>query len=86
MDLFHVKILNLPNSKDHEGVLNDHKHQITQTLKYLITTGLKFYLGAQVKMLKQINGDTVNVHFSTSATILLKSSNIQCTASYQHVS
>ena len=86
MDLFHVKILNLPNSKDHEGVLNDHKHQITQTLKYLITTGLEFYLGAQVKMLKQINGDIVNVYFSTSATILLKSSNIQCTASYQHVS
>ena len=61
MDLFHVKILNLPNSKDHEGVLNNHKNQIAQTLKYLITTGLKFYLGAQVKMLKQINGNTVNV-------------------------
>ena len=76
MDLFHVKILDLPNSKDHEGVLNDHKHQITQTLKSLMTTGLKFYLGAQVKMLKQINGDMVNVHFSTSATILLKSTNI----------
>ena len=43
MDLFHVKILDLPNSKDHEGVLNDHKHQIAQTLKFLITTGLKFY-------------------------------------------
>ena len=41
-----------------------------------MTTGLKFYLGAQVKMLKQINGDTVNVHFSISATILLKSTNI----------
>ena len=27
-------------------------------------------------MLKQINGDMVNVHFSTSATILLKSTNI----------
>ena len=76
MDLFHVKILDLPNSKDHDGVLNDHKHQIAQTLKFLITTGLKFYLGAQVKMLKQINSDTVNVHFSTSATIILKSSNI----------
>ena len=76
MDLFHVKILDLPNSKDHEGVLNDHKHQITQTLKYLMTTGFKFYLGAQMKMLKHINGDTVNVHFSTSATILHKSSNI----------
>ena len=34
MDLFHLKILDLPNSKDHEGVLNDHKHQIAQTLKY----------------------------------------------------
>ena len=71
MDLFHVKILDLPNSKDHEEVSNDHKHQITQTLEYLITTGLKFYFGAQVRMLKQINGDTVNVHFSTSATIVL---------------
>ena len=81
MDLFHVKILDLPNSKDHEGVLNDHKHQIAQILKYLITTGLKFYLGAQVKMLKQINGDTVNIHFSTNATILLKSGTF-----YQHVS
>ena len=76
MDLFHVKILDISNSKGHVGVLNDHKHQIGQTLKFLITTGLKFYLGAQVKMLKQINGDTVNIHFSTSATILLKSSNI----------
>ena len=56
--------------------MSDHKNQITQTLKYLITTGLKFYLGAQVRMLKQINGDTINVYFSTSATTLLKSSNI----------
>ena len=31
MNLFHVKILDLPNSKDHEGVLNDHKHQITHS-------------------------------------------------------
>ena len=76
MDLLHGKILNLPNNKDHEGVLNDHKDQIAQTLKSLITTGLKFYLGAQVKMLKQINCNTIDVYFSTSATILLKSSNI----------
>ena len=33
-------------------------------------------------MLKQINADTVNVHFCTSATILLKSSNIS--ESVQH--